>query len=62
MQAFGEDIKFVVEAIVVTNTDYFLMINRLEEFNNVLNQTIKSIIENELNCNKYNIRSYKIGE
>ena len=34
------------EAIVVKNSDHFLMMNRSDEFNKALKQAIKSIVEN----------------
>jgi hypothetical protein len=34
------------EAIVVKNSDHFLMMNRADEFNTALKQAIKSIVEN----------------
>jgi len=40
------------EAIVVKNSDHFLMMNRSDEFNKALKQAIKSIVENVKKQNK----------
>lgn len=41
------------EAIVVKNSDHFLMMNRSDEFNKALKQAIKSIVENVKKQNKH---------